>query len=418
VDDSDSYNVVPAGFAITWNSGTLASPPGRGASVASLAGSAYDSDWSRFVYGVSQDSYTGPSFAAGARSPSGVKAVTLVYEAAYIPGGSVGTTNDATSGGGGASSVTGGNGTVALTHTLNDGVVTLLMTDAELKDVIDKSDNKTAAFDLSKVPNGKGVTLAKADLDSLAEAGLSAEFKLAQGTIALDNKALKSAITQAGGANVSLSLVAVAQSGLTAAQQAAIKPSDLVFSVSAASGAQVLRSFGGMLTVTLPYDGPTPVAVWYLNDAGVLERLDCVFDQAAKKVSFTTDHLSLYVVGQENDGKIRIRLAIGALSYTVGGVLKAMDVAPMLVNDRTMVPLRFIAEALGADVGWDGQSMTATVKLGGATLAVAIGEMAPGMDTPAMLVDSRTMVPLRYVQESLGCDVLWNGDTQTIDITK
>ena len=117
-------------------------------------------------------------------------------------------------------------------------------------------------------------------------------------------------------------------------------------------------------------------------------------------------------------GVMRVRLTVGETAYTANGVAKKMDVAPEIVKDRTMVPLRFVAEALGAKVDWDGANMTAIVELDGVTLKVKIGELAPGMDVPAVLINDRTVVPLRYISEMLGCQVDWNQDTQTIDITK
>ena len=98
--------------------------------------------------------------------------------------------------------------------------------------------------------------------------------------------------------------------------------------------------------------------------------------------------------------------------------MKAMDVAPLIMADRTMVPLRFVAEALGAEVGWDAPSNTATVKLDGKTLQVTIGVLSSGMDVPAIILSDRTFVPLRFVSESLGCQVVWNGADQSIVISR
>ena len=216
-----------------------------------------------------------------------------------------------------------------------------------------------------------------------------------------------------------MSLKSVDHEGLTAAQQTAVKPDDLVFNISASSGAQTIRNFDGTITVSVPYDGPTPVTVWYLDSAGNLETMTCAYNAETKTVTFMTNHLSLYVIGGPAARSVnRIRLTIGALAYTVGSEQKNMDTAPEIVDGRTMVPLRFIVEALDAKVDWDEGSSTATVELDGKTLAVTIGETAPGMDVPAMIMNSRTMVPLRYISETLGCEVIWNPDARTIDITK
>jgi len=111
-----------------------------------------------------------------------------------------------------------------------------------------------------------------------------------------------------------------------------------------------------------------------------------------------------------------IRLTIGSATFTVNGVSWTMDTEPFIIQDRTMVPVRFIAEALGADVSWDADALTAVIVLDGTTLRVPIGELVPGMDVPAMLKDNRTFVPLRFIIEALGCQVEWDEDTGTVEI--
>jgi hypothetical protein len=93
-----------------------------------------------------------------------------------------------------------------------------------------------------------------------------------------------------------------------------------------------------------------------------------------------------------------------------------MDVAPELVNNRTMVPARFIVEGIGGNVEWDGATKTATFRLGGKTVSVTIGVMGEGMDAAPYISNSRTLVPLRYVSEMLGCFVSYNPATNAIDI--
>jgi len=118
------------------------------------------------------------------------------------------------------------------------------------------------------------------------------------------------------------------------------------------------------------------------------------------------------------DASIHIHLRIGANTYSVNGEERPIDVAPRIVEGRTMVPLRFIAEALGAVVGWDAESSTASVELDGVAVATKIGELAPGMDVPAMILNERTLVPLRFISETLGSDVVWNPADSTISITR
>jgi hypothetical protein len=314
--------------------------------------------------------------------------------------------------------ITGGDGSVQLTYTQSGGTTTLLLPEAQLKEVIEKTKNKTSVFDLSKVPGGTAVETPKTALAALAAADLAVEFKLAQGTIAMNNATLKSMAAQAAGEHVSLALNAVGAGSLTPSQQAVMKTGDLVFSITATSGAQAIRNFDGRFTISVPYGGITPVGVWYLSDSAAMEKMECVYYPATKTLSFSTIHPSLYVIRPDTDGITRIRFTIGALSYTLSGVLQTMDAAPMVVDDRAMVPLRFAAEALGAKVDWNGESNTVTMLLGDDIVTVVIGELAPGMDAPAMIAHSRTFVPIRYISEALRCEVTWNPDTREIDITK
>jgi hypothetical protein len=98
-----------------------------------------------------------------------------------------------------------------------------------------------------------------------------------------------------------------------------------------------------------------------------------------------------------------------------------MDVLPVIQDGRTLIPVRFIAEALGATVGWNGDTNEVTIMLGGRNLTFAIGEISPelyalGMDVPAQIMDDRTMVPIRFISEFFGALVEWDEDTRGIEI--
>jgi len=115
-----------------------------------------------------------------------------------------------------------------------------------------------------------------------------------------------------------------------------------------------------------------------------------------------------------------IIFTIGSLTYTVNGASAQFDVAPYIDStaSRTMVPIRFIAEAFGASVNWDESNMTDTIYLDGKTLTITVDQPLPnGMGTAA-LVNSRLFVPVRYVSEQLGASVDWNASTNTVTIVK
>ncbi|MBC9785361.1 copper amine oxidase N-terminal domain-containing protein [Heliobacterium chlorum] len=94
------------------------------------------------------------------------------------------------------------------------------------------------------------------------------------------------------------------------------------------------------------------------------------------------------------------------------------------MNGRVMVPMRKIFEALGANVGWDGPTQTVTgIKEGkivvlriNATKAF-VNDQLVSVDPPAQLHNGRTYVPLRFVSESLGANVGWDGVNQKVTIT-
>ena len=93
-------------------------------------------------------------------------------------------------------------------------------------------------------------------------------------------------------------------------------------------------------------------------------------------------------------------------------------------NDRVLVPIRKIFEALGADVFWNEAEQTAIAERGGKTIIIPIGKnymtvngSRVTLDVPARLINNRTLVPARAVSEALGCAVDWNDPTQTVIIT-
>lgn len=107
--------------------------------------------------------------------------------------------------------------------------------------------------------------------------------------------------------------------------------------------------------------------------------------------------------------------------YYVGGVAKVMDAAPYIKDSRTYVPMRFLGEILGAEVVWDDAARTVTLTKGddvaiftiGSTSYTVNGE-AKTADVAPEIVNSRTMLPARFVAEAFGAVVGWDAGTQTV----
>jgi len=100
------------------------------------------------------------------------------------------------------------------------------------------------------------------------------------------------------------------------------------------------------------------------------------------------------------------------------------DQAPVMANGRVLVPLRGVFERLGATVAWDPTSQTVLAERGATSVSLRIGSpqafvngQAQFLDVPAMLIGGRTVVPLRFVSQALGADVNWDATTSTVQIT-
>lgn len=113
-----------------------------------------------------------------------------------------------------------------------------------------------------------------------------------------------------------------------------------------------------------------------------------------------------------------------AIDLVVDGEKLELDVSPQVVEQRTLVPLRAIFEKLGATVEWDQATQTATATKGADEVRITIdsttayvNDQAQTLDVPAMAIDGRTLVPVRFVSEALQADVQWIQETQTVQIT-
>jgi len=115
---------------------------------------------------------------------------------------------------------------------------------------------------------------------------------------------------------------------------------------------------------------------------------------------------------------IGLRLTIGNTEYLLNGARLQMDSAPFidLAYNRTMVPLRLIAEAFGAQVNWNSEARTASVVLGDVNLTLSTDTSLPdGMGIPHS-VDGRIFVPIAYIANVLGLDVNWDGANQVVTV--
>lgn len=108
----------------------------------------------------------------------------------------------------------------------------------------------------------------------------------------------------------------------------------------------------------------------------------------------------------------------------LNGQKLAFDVDPIIEDGRTLVPLRAIFEAMGAAVSWNDATATATAVKGNTRVVLPVGSTTPTingvifkLDVPGRIVEGRTLAPLRFVGEAFGGRVAWDGSTNLITIT-
>ncbi|MFZ2414171.1 MAG: stalk domain-containing protein, partial [Candidatus Cryosericum sp.] len=191
---------------------------------------------------------------------------------------------------------------------------------------------------------------------------------------------------------------------------------------------------GGTITPGVPQTvvqgGGTSFLV--IPDAGydvASVTIDGVSQGAISSYTFTNVTSNHTISARFEKKQTVLVLQIGNSVFTVNDSPMTLDSRPIIKNGRTLVPIRAIIEALGGTVDWDGTARKATVDLGSTSLELWIGKNTAtvnGTDTPIdstnakvflEIINSRTMLPLRFVTENLGATVSWEQSTQTITIT-
>lgn len=134
-----------------------------------------------------------------------------------------------------------------------------------------------------------------------------------------------------------------------------------------------------------------------------------------KVITFIMSLLLTFTVGYANE-PIKVFLDGNRLSF---------DQPPIIENGRTLVPMRMIFESMGADVTWNDSTQSIIAETSDMTIVIAVkGGFAVingdyhTLDVPAKILNGRTLVPVRFIAESLGCNVDWIEETQTVFISK
>ena len=199
--------------------------------------------------------------------------------------------------------------------------------------------------------------------------------------------------------------------------------------ITAKQDGNTLTSFDNPLTVTVPVssnvlanvkDTSKLTLARVTKDANgeiVLTYVGGNYNADKKTFTAYVDEPGNYVLLADANVQ-KIELQIGDKASAVNGRTVMNDVAPIIVNDRTMIPLRFVSEALGAQVDWNEAARNVTIKQDGVTMCMTIDKMIDGFNAAPIIRNSRTMVPVRYIAEKLGANVIYVPITQEIIVVR
>lgn len=191
------------------------------------------------------------------------------------------------------------------------------------------------------------------------------------------------------------------------------------------TASQNVAQNGTVKEPAIPTKGGFVFAGWYTDQA-----LQTKYDFTAK----VTKSFTLYAAWTEteqNDAAKQLILMIGQREASVFGKTQTSDVPPTIVNGRTVLPLRFVAEAFGATVEWNADTRLVTIsgqnaKTGQAVvILITIGSETAMLDgreaalsVSAFIENDRTMLPVRFVAEALGADVEWIESESKVIMTR
>lgn len=112
------------------------------------------------------------------------------------------------------------------------------------------------------------------------------------------------------------------------------------------------------------------------------------------------------------------------ISLFLNGNKIICDPSPVIENGRTLIPARTLFEEMGASVSWDGETRKVTVDYNSIKITMTIGDRtavvsdkAVGLDVPPAIINGRTMIPLRFVGESIGATVSWDGEKRVVSVS-
>ena len=157
------------------------------------------------------------------------------------------------------------------------------------------------------------------------------------------------------------------------------------------------------------------------NSAVKLKKVDeneYTFTMPVGKVSVDATFVQKDAADDSNAAEAgkTIKLQIGSRIVNVDNEAVIYDAAPVIRNDRTLVPIRIITEALGGKVDWNGATKEVTLSINDKEIKMTIGKALEKYGVAPVIIDGRTFVPVRFVADELGANVAWDDATKTVTI--
>ncbi|MCL2387603.1 MAG: stalk domain-containing protein [Defluviitaleaceae bacterium] len=302
--------------------------------------------------------------------------------------------------------------------TVSDEQVTLQLPSNRVTTLIRDAQDGSINFNVTSVTNATTVNIPRAAVRQAGNANLDMLVQLPSGSVSFNNQAVTS-IGQIARTNaITITVEALANDS---------------FRVVAYSGDYRIENFVGSATISLPTEISNPT-VWAETDG---QRVEIPSQYSNNTVTFTVSNLGVFAIGQaepvteppalppvippatilpEPSPQPIMRLVIGQTVFTQHGSQQLSDAAPFIHEGRTMVPIRIIAETLGAEIDWNNDTRTVELTRHGATLQIVIDQPLPSDMGTAVIVENRTFVPVRYVSEMLGATIRWDGDNSAVYI--
>ena len=152
-------------------------------------------------------------------------------------------------------------------------------------------------------------------------------------------------------------------------------------------------------------------------------KSDAIINAGTYKAVFESSGNENYTLegGTNHEKEFEIILTIGQKEAVVFGKTKTHDVAPIIRNDRTMLPARFVAEELGAKVSWNEAERKVTIKKNDIEIILTIDSDIALVNGEEIKLDSPAFIEndsVRFIAENLGASVDWNEGSRKVIITK